>query len=97
MLVFGDRERRCDPRAALEELARALGELAAGAPGAGELGPGERGPGGLARHGALGLAPAEARRLLELAGAEGTIASCSRSCIRRTWRSSSAGTRSQST
>lgn len=36
MLVFSDRERRCDPRAALEELARAIDELMARAPGDGD-------------------------------------------------------------
>jgi hypothetical protein len=55
MLVFGDRERSCDPRAAIDELVRALDRLCAGvAPG-----------GPLVRHGALAAAFVDASELAQ--------------------------------
>jgi hypothetical protein len=56
MLVFGDRERRCDPRAAIEELSRAVDAIAES---------GGRAAGALARHGALAGALVDASELAQ--------------------------------
>ena len=57
MLVFGDRERRCDPRAALDEIARALDEIEAATVDAADAAS------PLARHGAIAGAFVDAGEL----------------------------------
>jgi hypothetical protein len=64
MLVFGDRERRCDPRAALAELARAVDAIASSERAGGANAANGAG-GALARHGAIAGAFVDASELAQ--------------------------------